>query len=78
VTALQRLRDIVAIPHPILGRMGYDHFVAGIVEQQSRQQGFDFCLLSPMRPLLGEPGLNSIEQRSVEQRRLWTCQDLHP
>jgi hypothetical protein len=25
--------------------MGYDHFVAGIVEQQSRQQGFDFCLL---------------------------------
>jgi hypothetical protein len=29
-----------------------------------------------MRPLLGEPGLNSIEQRSVEQRRLWTCQDL--
>jgi len=31
-----KARRIVAIPHSVLGRVGGDHSVSGIVEQQTR------------------------------------------
>ena len=75
--ALQRLGDIIAVSHPVPGRVGRDHPVAGIVNQKTREKRFRFLPGSrPMGPLFGQFGLDGLEQRSLEQRRLRSGQDL--
>ena len=74
-----RLGDIIAIAHASLGGMRCDHAMAGIAEQEILQEVI--CLLSGQglvglvsRQLL----LNGLEQGSVQDRRLFSGQDLTP
>ena len=72
-----RQRDVIAIADSSFGGVGWDHAVAGIVEQQARQEmvGFGFGVIA-VGPLIGELLLNCIKKCAVHDRWLLAGQDL--
>src|SRR5262245_21009679 len=76
VPAQKRLRYVVSIANAMLGRMGRDHAVASRVEQEPSQRSLvSAARPDMMRALLGETPLHSIEQRALDERRLWAGAD---
>src|SRR6266436_7044756 len=73
----KRQRSVIAIADSIFGGVGRNHAVAGIVEQQPRQEmvGFAFGVIS-VGPLIGELLLNCIKKLPFHDRWLLTGQDL--
>ena len=73
------MRNIVSVAHTGLGRLCCNHAVTGIVKRQILQEVVGFLPgQSFMRLMLREFLLDSLEQGLVQDRRLFSGQDLAP